>query len=113
MKRPGTGSSYRRLLDRVRARVPGVALRTTLIVGFPGETPEEFRTLEAFVRDVGFDHLGVFFPTKARRIFCGTTPARVKRQRRHLMSPETPVGRPSGHASGSGGRIMNSSPETD
>ena len=42
MKRPGTGTTYRRLLDRIRTRVPGVALRTTLIVGFPGETADEF-----------------------------------------------------------------------
>ncbi|MEW5984824.1 MAG: 30S ribosomal protein S12 methylthiotransferase RimO [Acidobacteriota bacterium] len=60
MRRPGTGTSYRRLLDRIRRRVPGVALRTTLIVGFPGETQAEFDDLKAFVSDVRFDHLGVF-----------------------------------------------------
>lgn len=60
MKRPGTGASYRRLLDRIRARVPGVALRTTFIVGFPGETAEEFDELKRFVADVEFDHVGVF-----------------------------------------------------
>jgi ribosomal protein S12 methylthiotransferase len=60
MKRPGTGTSYRRLLDRIRRRVPGVALRTTFIVGFPGETAAEFDELEQFVRDVEFDHVGVF-----------------------------------------------------
>ena len=60
MKRPGTGATYRRLLDRIRTRVPGVALRTTLIVGFPGETADEFETLKSFVQDVRFDHLGVF-----------------------------------------------------
>ncbi|MCX6543701.1 MAG: 30S ribosomal protein S12 methylthiotransferase RimO [Acidobacteria bacterium] len=60
MKRPGTGSSYRRLLDRIRTRVPDVALRTTLIVGFPGETRADFNELKAFVADVQFDHLGVF-----------------------------------------------------
>jgi ribosomal protein S12 methylthiotransferase len=60
MKRPGTGTTYRRLLDRIRQRVPGVALRTTFIVGFPGETAEEFADLKQFVRDVEFDHVGVF-----------------------------------------------------
>ncbi len=60
MKRPGTGTSYRRLADRIRRRIPGVALRTTFIVGFPGETAEEFSELEQFVRDVRFDHVGVF-----------------------------------------------------
>jgi ribosomal protein S12 methylthiotransferase len=60
MKRPGTGASYRRLLDRIRRRIPGVALRTTFIVGFPGETEAEFRELKDFVSDIGFDHVGVF-----------------------------------------------------
>src|SRR5918992_2873931 len=60
MKRPGTGSGYLRLLDRIRERVPGVSLRTTFIVGFPGETDAEFEQLCGFVRSVGFDHVGVF-----------------------------------------------------
>ena len=89
MKRPGTGSSYRRLLDRIRTRIPGVALRTTLIVGFPGETPDEFEELKAFVADVQFDHLGVFTYSHEE----GTTafalkdnvPARVKAARRNAL----------------------------
>jgi len=89
MKRPGTGTTYRRLLERIRTRVPGVALRTTLIVGFPGETAEEFETLKAFVEDVRFDHLGVFTYSHEE----GTSafarpddvPARVKRQRRTAL----------------------------
>jgi ribosomal protein S12 methylthiotransferase len=60
MKRPGTRRSYVRLLGNVRARIPGVALRTTFIVGFPGETADDFRELESFVDEVAFDHLGVF-----------------------------------------------------
>ena len=93
MKRPGNGTTYRRLLDRIRTRVPGVALRTTLIVGFPGETAEEFETLKSFVQDVRFDHLGVFTYSHEE----GTSayalqddvPARVKRQRRTaLMSAQ-------------------------
>src|SRR5439155_13753918 len=60
MKRPGTRASYERLLDRIRTRVPGVTLRTTFIVGFPGETEADFTELECFVKTVGFDHLGVF-----------------------------------------------------
>jgi ribosomal protein S12 methylthiotransferase len=89
MKRPGTGASYRRLLDRLRQRVPGVALRTTLIVGFPGETDAEFGDLEAFVKDVRFDHLGVFTysheegtPAYTRR---DDVPARVKTARRNKL----------------------------
>ena len=60
MKRPGTRQSYVRLLQNIRARIPNVALRTTFIVGFPGETADEFAELEAFVEDIGFDHVGVF-----------------------------------------------------
>ena len=60
MKRPGTHANYERLLDRIRRAVPGVSLRTTFIVGFPGETDEDFDQLTDFVRGVGFDHVGVF-----------------------------------------------------
>jgi ribosomal protein S12 methylthiotransferase len=60
MKRPGTRASYETLLDRIRTRVPGVSLRTTFIVGFPGETESDVAELERFVEAVGFDHVGVF-----------------------------------------------------
>ena len=60
MRRPGNRQTYDALLAKIRARVPDVTLRTTLIVGFPGETDEDFRQLEGFVADTGFDHLGVF-----------------------------------------------------
>jgi ribosomal protein S12 methylthiotransferase len=60
MKRPGTRKSYVRLLDNIRARIPSVALRTTFIVGFPGETADDFAELESFITEVGFDHVGVF-----------------------------------------------------
>jgi len=60
MKRPGTRQSYDRLLTRIRDRVPGVALRTTFIVGFPGETEADATELCAFIGDHAFDHVGVF-----------------------------------------------------
>jgi ribosomal protein S12 methylthiotransferase len=60
MKRPGSRQKYDRLLNHIRATVPGVALRTTFIVGFPGETEADVDELEAFVRDHAFDHVGVF-----------------------------------------------------
>ena len=60
MKRPGTRASYERLLTRIRERLPDVVLRTTFIVGFPGETDEDYAELQSFVRTVGFDHVGVF-----------------------------------------------------
>ena len=60
MKRPGTRQKYDRLLNHIRETVPGVALRTTFIVGFPGETSADVDELESFVRDHQFDHVGVF-----------------------------------------------------
>ena len=60
MKRGGDARSYRALVARARAAVPGLAVRTTFIVGFPGEGEEEFAELERFVDEVRFDHVGVF-----------------------------------------------------
>jgi ribosomal protein S12 methylthiotransferase len=60
MRRPGTRQTYDRLLARIRTRVPDVALRTTFIVGFPGETAANVDELCRFVADHRFDHIGVF-----------------------------------------------------
>ena len=60
MKRGGTRESLERLINRVREKVPGIAIRTTFITGFPGETDEDFEELMAFVRNCRFDNLGVF-----------------------------------------------------
>jgi ribosomal protein S12 methylthiotransferase len=60
MKRGGNRGSLERLIERVRTRVPGIAVRTTFITGFPGETEEDFRELLQFVRNVEFDRVGVF-----------------------------------------------------
>jgi ribosomal protein S12 methylthiotransferase len=60
MKRPGTRAGYERLLDRIRRRLPGVALRTTFIVGFPGESAQDVDELLSFVEAMRFDHVGVF-----------------------------------------------------
>jgi ribosomal protein S12 methylthiotransferase len=60
MKRPGTRQKYDTLLRSIRSTVPGVALRTTFIVGFPGETDADVEELCSFVDDHQFDHVGVF-----------------------------------------------------
>lgn len=60
MKRPGSRAVYEKLLARIRALVPDVSLRTTFIVGFPGETEEDFAALCEFVGQIRFDHVGVF-----------------------------------------------------
>jgi ribosomal protein S12 methylthiotransferase len=60
MKRGGSRESLERLIRHVRARVPGIAIRTTFITGFPGETEEDFDELMTFVKNVEFDRVGVF-----------------------------------------------------
>jgi ribosomal protein S12 methylthiotransferase len=89
MRRPGNRRTYDALLDRIRRRVPGVTLRTTLIVGFPGETDEDFDELEGFVGDTRFDHVGVFTYSheEGTRAFDlpDDVPAAVKRRRRNAL----------------------------
>ncbi len=60
MKRGAGGDIFLKLLDRIRRTIPGVALRTSFIVGFPGETDADFKELCDFVTAVEFDWLGVF-----------------------------------------------------
>lgn len=60
MKRGGTRESLEKLIHRVRECVPGIAIRTTFITGFPGETEDDFEELMKFVRTCRFDNLGVF-----------------------------------------------------
>jgi ribosomal protein S12 methylthiotransferase len=60
MKRGGSGAIFLKLLERVRRTIPGAAIRTSFIVGFPGETDADFRELCDFVEAARFDNLGVF-----------------------------------------------------
>jgi ribosomal protein S12 methylthiotransferase len=60
MKRGANAGIFLKLLDRMRQTIPGVAIRTSMIVGFPGETEEDFETLCQFVKAAKFDRLGVF-----------------------------------------------------
>lgn len=60
MKRGGNRETLEKLIKRVRERVPGIAIRTTFITGFPGETDEDFEELVKFVQNCRFDNLGVF-----------------------------------------------------
>jgi ribosomal protein S12 methylthiotransferase len=60
MRRPGRQRDVRELVGKIRSRIPEVALRTSMIVGFPGETDEDFERLCDFVREMKFDRLGVF-----------------------------------------------------
>ena len=89
MRRPGTRASYERLIDKIRRLVPGVTIRTTFIVGFPGETDEEFAELCRFVEQARFDHVGVFTYSHEEGTPAGKlvddVPPRVKEQRRRRL----------------------------
>ncbi|HVC18479.1 MAG TPA: 30S ribosomal protein S12 methylthiotransferase RimO [Vicinamibacterales bacterium] len=93
MRRPGTRRTYDRLLARIRERVPGVTLRTTFIVGFPGETEAEVGQLRQFVQDVRFDHVGVFTysheeGTSAFGLVDDVAPAVKRRRRQAVMAAQ-------------------------
>jgi ribosomal protein S12 methylthiotransferase len=60
MKRGASGDIFLKLLERVRRSIPGVAIRTSFIVGFPGETEQDFEELCQFVQAAKFDNMGVF-----------------------------------------------------
>ena len=85
MKRPGTRAVYERLLDRIRRRLPGVTLRTTFIVGFPGETEADFDELQSFVERCS-STTSASSPTRTRKAppryaLDDDVPAAVKRRR--------------------------------
>jgi len=60
MKRPGGAKRYLEELKKIRAVIPGVSLRSTFLVGFPGETEEQFQELISFVKEAKFDWMGAF-----------------------------------------------------
>ena len=86
MRRPANMQMVRRMIADLRSAMPDIALRTSLIVGFPGETEAEFEELLEFVAEVRFDHVGVFTYSPQERtpaaVMPGQVPERVKRRRR-------------------------------
>jgi ribosomal protein S12 methylthiotransferase len=96
MKRPTGRGNLLGMIERIRARVPGVAIRTSFIVGFPGETEADFEELMAFVQAAQFDNVGVFTYSDEE----GTTsfdladrvgPAVKERRRRRLMAAQKKI----------------------
>lgn len=89
MNRKTTGNDIRNLIKKLRTKIPNVILRTTLIVGFPGETDEEFNELCLFVKDVKFDRLGAFAysaedGTPAAK-FKEQVPEKIKEERQNII----------------------------
>ncbi len=90
MKRGANAEIFLKTIDKVRTAAPGIALRTSFIVGFPGETEQDFETLCDFVREAKFDWLGVFgySDEDGAKAFGldGKVPARtIERRKRELM----------------------------
>src|SRR6266567_1541891 len=98
MKRGGNRQSLERLIERVRQRVPGIAVRTTFITGFPGETEEEFEELMSFVKKIEFDRVGVFTysdeeGTPAFALPDKVDPKIAKQRQRRLMKEQARISR--------------------
>ncbi|MFW9804990.1 MAG: 30S ribosomal protein S12 methylthiotransferase RimO [Candidatus Thorarchaeota archaeon] len=96
MGRQYTRDDLCRLFDRIRSVVPDAVLRTTLIVGFPGETDKDFEELMQFAEDVQFDHLGVFIYSDAEDLashrLADHVPISTARDRYHqLMSTQSGI----------------------
>jgi ribosomal protein S12 methylthiotransferase len=96
MRRERSADSLRRILDRIRERIPGIALRTSFVVGFPGETPEAFKRLYEFVTEQQFDRVGVFTYSREENTAAfdmgGQLPERIKRERRaRLMEAQAEI----------------------
>src|SRR5215470_8118503 len=98
MKRGGNRQSLERLIERVRTRVPGIAVRTTFITGFPGENENDFEELMGFIKNVEFDRVGVFTYSDEEGTPAFALPDKVEpkiaRQRRaRLMKEQSRISR--------------------
>jgi len=96
MRRGGSADRYLRLLDQARELVPGIHLRSTFIVGFPGETEEQFAHLLDFVARARFDHLGAFVfsaeeGTPAAALSDPVPKAVARRRYRQLLRAQRPI----------------------
>ncbi len=101
MKRGSSGEIFLKLIEKIRRTIPGVAIRTSMIVGFPGETTADFNELCRFVEAVKFDHLGVFSysdeETSASYGLGGKVSRRtIDLRRRRLMAIQRKISRVNG-----------------
>jgi ribosomal protein S12 methylthiotransferase len=96
MRRPADVERVRRTVERLRAAMPQVALRTAFLVGYPGETEAEFQTLLDFVAEMAFDRVGVFTysheaGTPAARLADDVPPEVKEERRQRLMAAQQPI----------------------
>ena len=89
MNRPYTQAAVSKTIRMLRKKIPSLSLRTSFMVGFPGETEGDFQVLRSFVEKTGFDHLGVFEYSREEdtRSFALTprVPSRVKKKRKRMI----------------------------
>ncbi len=89
MKRPSNTRMVREMFETLREAMPDIALRTTFIVGYPGETQQEFDELLGFVREMAFDHVGCFtFSPQSESPAAhepGQVPERIKKRRQRAL----------------------------
>src|SRR5205807_7433037 len=98
MKRGASGDIFLRLIERIRRTIPGVAIRTSFIVGFPGEQAEDFDELCQFVEAAKFDNMGVFTysdeDTSASYALDGKVDGRtIQNRKRRLMAIQRKIAR--------------------
>jgi len=98
MKRGANGDIFLKLIERIRRTIPGVAIRTSMIAGFPGETEADFESLCEFVKAARFDRLGVFSysdeDTSASFALDGKVDAKtIYDRKRHVMAIQRKISR--------------------
>ena len=82
MGRPSTKAALQALIAKIRARIPGIVLRTTLMTGFPGETEEQFTELAAFVKEMHFERMGCFAYSQEEGTKAAEMPDQVEEEER-------------------------------
>lgn len=96
MKRRGGSNLIEKTIQRAREIIPGVALRTSIIVGFPGETRRKFNKLLSFIKETKFDHLGVFIYSREEGTKAASYPSRISERekearRQNLMEEQSVI----------------------
>ena len=84
MKRRGGSNLIKKTIQKVRHIIPGVALRTSVIVGFPGETRTKFNDLLSFIKETRFDHLGVFTYSREDGTRAASYPSRISEREKQV-----------------------------
>ena len=89
MKRQETEGGVRKMIDELRLKIPKIALRTTFITGFPGETDEHFKHMLRFICEMQFDHVGIFTYSDEEGTtafdYPGRVPEEVKEERKNIL----------------------------